>query len=160
MFCKYCGKSLVDNAVFCSQCGKQLMLPAKNSSYSSTNETQNVFYSPIHTPPMPSMSKRTKYIPTESSKSRLIAALLAFFFGDLGIHRFYVGRVFSGFIQLILGVSFIISLIFLLNLESELAVFTYLVGIIWGAWVFIDFILILCGTFKDKHGLPIIDWGL
>ena len=160
MFCKFCGKALPDNAIFCAQCGKQLMLPVSNTNVSSTSETQIVSYTPVYTPPIPSMPKKTKYVPTESSKSRLVAALLAFFFGDLGVHRFYVGRVFSGFIQMLLGLSFIISLIMFLMIELELAVLTFLLGIIWGFWVFIDFILILCGTFKDKDGLPITDWGL
>jgi TM2 domain-containing membrane protein YozV len=31
-----------------------------------------------------------------SDKSRLVAALLCFFFGALGIHRFYVGKIGTG----------------------------------------------------------------
>ncbi len=33
---------------------------------------------------------------TVSSKSRLVALLLCFFLGYLGVHRFYVGKIGTG----------------------------------------------------------------
>jgi|GEM_PF-2361552 len=104
-------------------------------------------------------------IPHKSPKSRLTAALLAFFFGDLGAHRFYVGKFFTGFIQLILGLSFLISLILFLfdALVDELEIVVLLMvllGIVWGSWTLIDFIMILGGSFKDGKGLEITDWNL
>lgn len=62
-----------------------------------------------------------------SEKSKTTAALLCFFLGGLGIHRFYVGKVGTG-------------IVWLLTLGC--------VGI--GALV--DFIMILTGKFKDKNG--------
>lgn len=38
---------------------------------------------------------------TMSDKSKVAAALLSFFLGMLGIHRFYLGRVGSGAVMLI-----------------------------------------------------------
>lgn len=35
-----------------------------------------------------------------SEKSKVTAALLCFFFGALGIHRFYVGKVGTGLLYL------------------------------------------------------------
>lgn len=68
-----------------------------------------------------------------SSKSRLVALLLCFFFGVLGVHRFYVGKVGTGILQLVtLG------------------------GI--GIWALIDFILIAVGSFTDKDGLRVFQW--
>ena len=68
-----------------------------------------------------------------SEKKRLVALLLCFFLGGLGVHRFYVGKVGSGIAQILtLG------------------------GL--GIWVLIDFIMILCGTFKDKEGSPLTEW--
>ncbi|HLO77183.1 MAG TPA: TM2 domain-containing protein [Magnetospirillum sp.] len=65
-----------------------------------------------------------------SKKEWLVALLLCFFLGCFGFHRFYVGKVVSGIIQLLtLG------------------------GL--GIWAFIDFIMIIVGSFKDANGLPL-----
>ena len=56
--------------------------------------------------------------------------LLALFLGGLGIHRFFVGKIGTGILQLLtLG------------------------GL--GIWALIDVIMIAVGAFKDKAGLPI-----
>ena len=57
----------------------------------------------------------------------LVALLLCLFVGFLGIHRFYVGKSGTGFLQIItLG------------------------GL--GIWVLIDLIMIVMGKFTDKEG--------
>jgi TM2 domain-containing membrane protein YozV len=66
---------------------------------------------------------------TAEGKSQVVAAVLCFFLGGLGIHDFYLGRVGKGILQIFL------SLI--------------LVGFIL---VIIDFIRILLGTEKPKNG--------
>lgn len=66
-------------------------------------------------------------MPTQSKKSIVVALILCFLFGPFGIHRFYVGKVGTGILQLLtLG------------------------GL--GIWALIDLILISCGKFKDKNG--------
>lgn len=42
--------------------------------------------------------------PARQDRNKLVAALLAFFFGPLGIHRFYTGRTGSGIVMLVLTV--------------------------------------------------------
>ncbi len=74
----------------------------------------------------------------ESDKSRLAACLLAFFVGGLGIHRFYAGKIGSGICQILLTCCFGIGCI----------------------WAFIDFILIVCGSFTDSEGKIISNWGV
>lgn len=65
-----------------------------------------------------------------SEKGFVPTILLCFFLGALGVHRFYVGKIGTGILQLLtLG------------------------GL--GIWALIDFIVIVTGSFKDKHNLPI-----
>lgn len=65
-----------------------------------------------------------------SPKNRLAAILLCFFFGVFGVHRFYAGKIGTGILWLLTFGCF-------------------------GIGYLIDFILICCGVFKDKDGLPI-----
>ncbi len=68
-----------------------------------------------------------------SPKSRLAAALLAWFLGVFGVHRFYVGKVGTGILMLVtLG--------------------------FFGIWTLIDFIVILVGSFKDKEERVLSNW--
>lgn len=68
--------------------------------------------------------------PEVSPKSRAVAALLCFFLGYLGVHRFYAGKVGTGILWLLTFGLF-------------------------GIGELIDFIMIICGAFKDSSGLPI-----
>ncbi|MDR2352136.1 MAG: TM2 domain-containing protein, partial [Deltaproteobacteria bacterium] len=45
-----------------------------------------------------------QYAPAQSQKSRLAAFLLCFFLGYLGIHRFYVGKIGSGVVMILLTI--------------------------------------------------------
>ncbi|TDB70747.1 TM2 domain-containing protein [Micromonospora sp. KC723] len=68
--------------------------------------------------------------PASTQKSWVVALLLCFFIGVLGVHRFYVGKVGTGILQLVTFGGL-------------------------GIWTLIDFILILVGAFKDKQGQPL-----
>ena len=62
-----------------------------------------------------------------SSHSKTTLALVCFFLGSLGIHRFMVGKVGTGILMLCtLGAL--------------------------GIWTIIDFVIILTGGFTDKDG--------
>ena len=81
---------------------------------------------------------------TLSDKSKVVAALLSFFLGALGIHRFYLGRIGSGIVMLVLNAigwlttGFIIGFGILAFVEI---------------WALIDFIRILCNGLSDSQGL-------
>ena len=63
----------------------------------------------------------------KSSHSKGMLAIVCFFLGCLGIHRFMVGKVGTGILMLITGGGLVI-------------------------WAVIDFIVILTGGFTDKDG--------
>ena len=62
-----------------------------------------------------------------SEKNWVVVLLLCIFLGELGIHRFYVGKIGTGIIYLLTG------------------------GLFGIGWV-VDLILIIVGRFKDKEG--------
>lgn len=69
----------------------------------------------------------------ESTRSRTVAAVLCWFLGVIGVHRFYTGKTGSG-----------IAMIFTLG------------GL--GIWTLIDFIVILTGSFTDNEGKVLKKW--
>jgi TM2 domain-containing membrane protein YozV/ribosomal protein L32 len=70
---------------------------------------------------------------SNSDKRILPAALLCFFLGVFGIHRFYVGKIGTGILQLLTFGGL-------------------------GIWALIDFIMIVVGSFTDKDGNTINLW--
>lgn len=68
-----------------------------------------------------------------SNKTRFIALLLCWFLGSFGAHRFYVGKVGTAILMIVtLG------------------------GL--GVWAWIDLIIILVGSFRDKQGRKVFYW--
>ena len=62
-----------------------------------------------------------------SIKGFVPTILLCFFFGVFGVHRFYVGKVGTGILQLLTLGGF-------------------------GIWTLVDFIMFVVGSFTDKQG--------
>lgn len=65
-----------------------------------------------------------------SDKKFLPALLLAIFLGAFGAHRFYVGKIGTGILQL-------------LTCGGA------------GIWAIVDIVFIATGSFKDKEGRPL-----
>jgi TM2 domain-containing membrane protein YozV len=94
-------------------------------------------------PPAPLGSSATTSdgYPVIGATDRLIlpAALLCWFLGLFGAHRFYVGKKGSAIAQLVLTCT--------------------LIGIVvTGVWVLVDFIMIVIGSFTDKNSVKITKW--
>ncbi len=70
---------------------------------------------------------------TISPKSRLAAALLCFFLGCFGAHRFYLRKTGT-------------AILMLLTLGGV------------GIWVLVDLIFIVTGSFRDKEGRRVYRW--
>lgn len=107
MYCKNCGTIIPEGATACEKCGNPVIVDNKVVGHVQYPHPQAV-----------------------SDKSKGTAALLCFFLGNLGVHRFYVGKVGTGIVMLLT------------------------LGCV-GVWTLIDFIIILCGNFKDKYGLTL-----
>ena len=101
-FCPKCGAPVEDSATFCPKCGTSLQAQ----------------------PASPLDSK----VPSDGRW--LIALLLCFFLGCLGIHHFYVGKTGSGIAMLLTCGG-------------------------CGIWALVDFIMILVNSFTDKDGRPL-----
>ena len=68
-----------------------------------------------------------------SEKRKLPAFLLCLFFGWFGVHRFYVGKVGTGVLQILTLGGF-------------------------GLWTLLDLLVIVLGGFTDKEGRLITKW--
>lgn len=66
-------------------------------------------------------------------KKRVVALLLCFIAGPLGLHRFYVGKIVTGILMIVTFGGLCI-------------------------WAFIDLVMILMGVFTDKQGKQLINW--
>jgi TM2 domain-containing membrane protein YozV len=68
-----------------------------------------------------------------SDKSRLAVSLFAWFLGVFGVHRFYLGKIGTGFLMLFTAGGL-------------------------GIWSLVDFIMAVAGVMKDKDGKLIKNW--
>ena len=84
-FCPECGEVIRLKAEICPKCGVRQM-PAPSASIGLGPTAPN-------------------------GKSRIAAALLAFFLGGLGVHKFYLGKVGIGIVYLLFCWTFIPSII-------------------------------------------------
>ena len=67
---------------------------------------------------------------SSSDKGFVPAVMLCLFLGAFGVHRFYVGKVGTGLLQLLTFGGL-------------------------GIWTLVDLIMLVTGSFKDKNGNPI-----
>lgn len=79
---------------------------------------------------IPFIAQPNVSVSTKSNKSKTAAGLLCFFLGGLGIHRFYVGKIGTGILWMFTAGLF-------------------------GIGTLIDFVIIICGGFKDVNGLDL-----
>jgi TM2 domain-containing membrane protein YozV len=104
-----------------------------------------------------------KAMKNAGSKSKIVAALLAFFLGWLGIHSFYMGNKKKGLIQLGLGAGgLILTIVGLASAVTSastgtisipvLAIIGYIMILGVSIWAFVDFIRILTGGLAPEEG--------
>ncbi len=96
-------------------------------------------------------------------KSKIAAALLAFFLGSFGVHSFYMGQKKKGFIQLGLTILGIVLMVVGIGAAvtdvatggtttATTAIIGYLLVLGVSIWAFVDFIRILIGGLAPEEG--------
>lgn len=133
--CQYCGATFVNAsevvpkqpvyaAVQCRFCGGEIAIGAQKCRHCGEWQTPQV--QPIMPQPTYQQSA-TPYQPT-SSKSKVVAALLAFFLGGFGAHEFYLGRNGSGlaFLCCFLASSWLVFPMIIIGLICLIQAISYL----------------------------------
>jgi len=145
MFCRNCGKELTGTPEICLGCGAKPLIGSSfcHACGAPTNPLAEIC--------IKCGARLTKPAAVDvSPKSRLAVSLLAWFLGEFGAHRFYLGKIGTAIAMLVLGIvgwSTIwvvgFGLIFLIPV---------------GIWALIDFIYAVSGNMKDKEGKLIKNW--
>ena len=87
-FCINCGKELETEFIFCPECGQKVNEDIDVSFYVPKSDFLEVSTSSTHG------------LKHSRMKDKWVSFFLCLFFGVLGIHRFYEGKVFTGILYL------------------------------------------------------------
>ena len=162
MFCRNCGQELLEMREICLNCGAK---PSAGCNFCPACGAQTV---PQDNACLKCGAKLANAVAEEiSSKSRLATTLLASLVGAFGAHRFYLRKMGTATIMLLLGifgiVSYVLSLAILGHRTFPMWVgIVILVGLISllavAIWALVDFVFVVPGRMKDKEGEPIKKW--
>ncbi len=141
MYCRNCGRDLIGRPEICPGCG--VRPPAGSNHCQSCGSATD----PLAEVCVNCGARLTSQY--ASRKSRLAAALLCFFLGELGIHRFYLGKVGTGIAILALTV---------IGSATAWLIIGIPVLVVAGLWVLVDLILILVGAMLDADGREVKNW--
>lgn len=147
MYCKNCGEKLNEGVNFCFNCGVKAgdgqgycdrcgVKVSSNTCSNCGNIIEN-YNGNLNNDTYNNKNYNSSYV-SKRPKSKVAAGILGILVGGLGIHRFYLGYVGIGILQIVV------------------TILTCGAGSIWG---FIEGILILCGTTitTDVDGMPLSD---
>jgi|APIni6443716594_1056825.scaffolds.fasta_scaffold396691_2 TM2 domain-containing membrane protein YozV len=132
MFCRNCGKEITAAANYCPSCGAR---PSNGKGYcfncgQATNPAAVICVKC-------GVSLEAAGAAVSGGKSKIVAGILGILVGEFGVHRFYLGYIGIGIVQIVVTIV------------------TFGIGGLWG---FIEGILLLVGTFnRDAKGNPLTD---
>ena len=147
MYCRYCGKEMVQGAAVCVHCGA----PAGAGTA----------YCPFcGNPTAPgavvclNCGRQTNAVvlaPGQEQKSKVTAGLLGLFFGGFGVHNFYLGYTGRAVAQLV------IQIVCVTLTGCTAGLLFPLIGIT-PTWALVESIMIFAGGIKkDGKGIPLKD---
>lgn len=121
--------------------------------YGQPQYQQPAYQQPQYSQPQYGVQQQPMYGMTPgypvAQKSMVVAALLAFFLGTLGVHNFYLGHTGRGIAQLAMTIIGWFTAIIAIGFLLIAAV---------GVWAFIEFIMILLRSgsmARDANGVPL-----
>ncbi|MDO5569480.1 MAG: TM2 domain-containing protein [bacterium] len=121
-------------AKFCTECGEELKDGNVCPKCTKTNA--------------PKAESKVAETTTTESKSKVVAGILALFFGTLGVHNFYLGFKSKAITQLVLTIVGFLTSILLIGIPIIIGV---------SIWVFVEAILLLTGSIKtDADGNTLV----
>ena len=134
--------------IYCSRCGQPMAVAAEHvgrtvacphcAEHLQPWRAAPAPYPPPPPPPMQGYDRaRANYAPAGySSRNKVVAGVLGILLGAFGIHRFYLGFIGIGILQIVL---------------------TIVTGGLAAVWGLVEGILCLTGQMKDVDGLPLRD---
>ena len=101
MYCRNCGNRVESASTVCSSCG---FLPLDGEKHCCVCGAPVLPRQAVCLECGSSLRHRTYPKYYASRKDKVAAALLAFFFGGLGIHKFYLGYTGAGVVMLLVSI--------------------------------------------------------
>ena len=108
-YCPNCGAPFTNGTTKCEYCGAVLPVQQPTPPPQPTYQ-QPVYQRPVYQQP-PVYQRNPYYNPHLPVKSRIVAAVLAFLLGGLGIHKFYLGKTTEGILMLVFCWTYIPAII-------------------------------------------------
>lgn len=131
MYCRHCGEQMDPNAAICVKCGY-----AKGTGNEYCQNCGQAVTPGAAVCVSCGASLNGANAAVGEQKSKLVAVLLCFFLGSIGIHDFYLGYTKYGVIKIVLACC--------------------TAGTVSGIWALIDFVRLLIGSIHtDANGVEL-----
>lgn len=173
--CKGCGEEIEDGVMFCPKCGVRQNSSATreenvdkiiaNAATASEDVSSAVsdayqlvrFGKKVGKAAVKEVTEKKEGC---SLKSRVVAAVLAFFLGVIGAHSFYLGKKGNGVAHILMCViGFLIGILSAAEvIPEEMLPLVVVIEVLNEAWALIESLVLLFGGGKDGNGLPVKNW--
>ena len=147
MYCRYCGKEMVEGAAVCVQCGAPKGAGNAYCAFCGNATAPGAVV-------CLSCGRQVNAVvlaPGQAQKSKLTAGLLGLFLGGFGVHNFYLGYTGRAVAQLVIQIVAVILTVCTAGILTPLMMITPI-------WSLVESIMIFAGSInKDGKGIPLKD---